>query len=304
MFAVVAPGQGAQTPGMLAQWLRNPAAAALVAEWSVAADCDLVHLGTNAGAELIARTEHTQPLLVAQALLALAVLPDATPHPDVVALGHSVGELAAAVFAGVLAPQDAVALAGVRGRAMAAACAAAPTSMAAVVGGDQAVVLHRIDELGLAAANFNGNGQIVAAGERDALAELAAAPPAGAVVKPLAVAGAFHTGYMAPALDEFAAAAEKVDFAEPTGRLVSNLDGAVISSAAEVRRRLIAQVVAPVRWDRCLATLAELAPAVAVALPPAKTQASILKRQVPGVRVVPIANPKDVARFEGSLAHA
>ncbi|MFG2697768.1 ACP S-malonyltransferase [Kitasatospora sp. NPDC048407] len=304
MFAFIAPGQGSQTPGMLAAWLRDPATAERVRAWSEAADLDLVQLGTKAPAAEIARTENTQPLLVAAGLLAHHVLAGAVRPDGAVAAGHSVGELTAAVYAGVLEPADAVRLAAIRGRAMAAACAEAPTSMAAVIGGEQDEVLARTAELGLTPATFNGPGQIVAAGLEEALGQLAAAPPAGATVKRLSVAGAFHTPFMESARQTFEAAAEAVPFAAPTQLLLSNADGAAVEDPAEIRRRLVQQVVSPVRWDLCLDRLGELAPEATFSLPPAKTLANLLKRHHPQLEVVSVNTARDVARAQERLTAA
>ncbi|WP_395295042.1 ACP S-malonyltransferase [Kitasatospora hibisci] len=301
MFAVLAPGQGSQTPGMLAGWLRDPLHAERIRDWSEAADCDLAHLGTKASAAEIARTENTQPLLVAQGLLAHGGPARTAPGGSTVAAGHSVGELTAAAFAGVLSPADAVRLAAIRGRAMAAACAEAPTSMAAVVGGHESEVLARITELGLTAATFNGPGQIVAAGLTERLEQLAAAPPPSATVKPLPVAGAFHTPHMESARRAVAAAAATMHFERPDQLLLSNADGAVLTEPEEIRRRLVDQVVRPVRWDLCLRTLAELAPELAVSLPPARTLANILKRQFPGLEVLSVNSPRDLTRTHERL---
>ncbi|ARP70690.1 ACP S-malonyltransferase [Streptomyces pluripotens] len=296
MFAIMAPGQGSQTPGMLAGWLRDPVHAERVQAWSEAADCDLAHLGTKASAAEIARTENTQPLLVAQGLLAHQALATAVAEGAAVAVGHSVGELTAAAFAGVLTPTDAVRLAAVRGRAMAAACAEAPTSMAAVVGGDEPAVLARIAEHGLTAATFNGPGQIVAAGLTEDLQRLAAAPPPSATVKPLTVAGAFHTAYMESARQAVAAAAAGIDFAPPRTVLLSNADGEALATPEAVRQRLVDQVVRPVRWDLCLRGLARFAPGVTVSLPPAKTLANIVRRQYPELSVVPVGSARDISK--------
>ena len=129
--------------------------------------------------------------------------------------GHSVGELAAAAVAGVLSPDAAVALAAVRGREMAAACAVEATGMSAVLGGKPDEVLARLEELELDPANRNGAGQVVAAGRLDALAALAENPPERARVVPLAVAGAFHTRFMAPAEEALRAHAEEVVPTDP-----------------------------------------------------------------------------------------
>ncbi|MEV6775971.1 ACP S-malonyltransferase [Streptomyces syringium] len=301
MYAFVVPGQGSQTPGMLSGWLRDPVHAERLRAWSEAADVDLAHLGSKASAAEIARTENAQPLLVAAGLLAHAAIGSAEPGGPVVAAGHSVGELTAAVYAGALDPADAVRLAAVRGRAMAAACAEAPTSMAAVVGGEEAVVLERIAELGLYAATFNGPGQIVAAGAVADLERLAAAPPASATVKALPVAGAFHTPYMESARQTVAVAAERTPFLRPTGVLLSNADGTVVSEPDDIRRRLVEQVVRPVRWDLCLETLGRIAPEVTVCLPPARTLAGILKRQLPQLAVVCVTAPRDLDKARARL---
>ncbi|MCG7524270.1 ACP S-malonyltransferase, partial [Streptomyces sp. OfavH-34-F] len=179
-------------------------------------------------------------------------------------------------------------------RAMAAACADAPTSMAAVVGGEEAAVLDRIHELGLYAATFNGPGQIVAAGATEALERLAAAPPHSATVKPLQVAGAFHTPYMESARLAVAAAAERTPFRQPTGTLLSNADGAAVREPDDIRRRLVDQVVRPVRWDLCMESLGRIAPEVTVCLPPARTLAGIFKRRLPELAVVCVTAPRDL----------
>ncbi|MFD5078868.1 ACP S-malonyltransferase [Streptomyces sp. NPDC058371] len=304
MFGIVAPGQGSQTPGMLAGWLRDPVHAERVRAWSEAADCDLVHLGTKATAAEIARTENTQPLLVAQGVLAHEALAEAVSAGDAVIAGHSVGELTAAVYAGVLSAADAVRLAAIRGRAMAAACAEAPTSMAAVVGGDEPEVLARIGELGLTAATFNGPGQIVAAGAVEDLRLLTAAPPRGATVKALTVAGAFHTPYMESARRTVAAAAAAIRFDRPRGQLLSNADGEVVDTPEVIQQRLVDQVVRPVRWDLCLRTLARLAPAVTLSLPPARTLASILRRQHPELDVLSVNSARDLDKARTRLGAA
>ncbi|MGW0615018.1 ACP S-malonyltransferase [Streptomyces sp. NPDC002788] len=296
MLAIIAPGQGSQTPGLLAGWLRDPAHAERVRAWSEAADCDVAHLGTKASATEIARTENTQPLLVALGLLAHDVLARTAPEGTAVVAGHSVGELTAAAYAGVLSPADAVRLAAIRGRAMAAACADVPTSMAAVVGGEESEVLARIAELGLTAATFNGPGQIVAAGPVEDLERLSAAPPRAATVRPLPVAGAFHTPYMESARQVFAAAAAETHFERPCRLLLSNADGRVITSPEEIRRALIDQLVRPVRWDLCMRSLTRLKPGLTVSLPPARTLANLLKRQHPGTELLCLNAAGDLSR--------
>ncbi len=209
MIGFLAPGQGSQTEGMLSQWLDLPGAADQLAVWSKASGLDLVRLGTTASTEEITDTAVTQPLVVAATLLAHQEVAKRglLAGKDLVIAGHSVGAIAAYTIAGVLAADDAVVLAATRGAEMAKACAIEPTGMSAVLGGDEAEVLDRLEALDLFPANRNGAGQIVAAGPLNALTKLAEDPPAKARVRALGVAGAFHTKYMAPALDRYAAAA-------------------------------------------------------------------------------------------------
>jgi [acyl-carrier-protein] S-malonyltransferase len=323
VLAVLSPGQGAQKPGFLAPWLATqPTAEARLRWWSVLAGVDLQQLGTEAGADEIKDTARTQPLLVAAALLAAEALagaappgpPRAEPLPDVaVVAGHSVGELAAAALAGALTAETAVALAGVRGREMAAACAAEPTGMAAVLGGDEAEVLAAIEAHGLHPANRNGGGQLVAAGAIDRLDKLAAEPPARTRVIKLPVAGAFHTPYMAPAERALAGIAAGVTAADPSKIMLSNLDGVAVNHGREVLTRLVRQVTAPVRWDACMRSLADLGVTAVIELPPAGTLAGLLKRELKGPgcpEIVTLQTPEDlpaardlIARHGGAPSH-
>ncbi|MDT7617965.1 MAG: [acyl-carrier-protein] S-malonyltransferase [Pseudonocardiales bacterium] len=299
MIALLAPGQGSQTPGMLTPWLEGWVGSAQAAEsidrWSEAIGLDLRRLGTTAEADEIKDTAVTQPLVVAAALIAAEALAARIDLPVAVpAAGHSVGELAAAAIAGVLSPDAAVALAAVRGREMAAACALAPTGMSAVLGGDPDEVLARLKELDLDPANRNGAGQVVAAGLLDALAALEEAPPGRARVKALPVAGAFHTHFMAPAEDALRTHAEGVTPAEPTRPLLSNADGETVTDGDEALRRLVAQVTRPVRWDSCMASLRELGVTAVIELPPAGALVGLVKRELKGTATLALKSPDDL----------
>lgn len=300
MLAVVCPGQGAQTPGMLSTWLELPGVRETFDEFSQAAGLDLVRLGTTADADEIRDTAVAQPLLVATALATARALgvggpgdPRATVVPGVVA-GHSVGELAALVLAGVLSDLDALRLVAVRGRAMAAASAVRPSGMSAVLGGEPDEVLGRLDALGLTPANVNGGGQVVAAGDLDALAALAAVPPARARVVPLQVAGAFHTDVMASAVDELRAAARDVAVHDPAVTLLSNADGAAVPTGARALERVVAQVAHPVRWDRCQETMAVLGVTGLIELAPGGVLTGLARRALPGVPTVALKTPSDL----------
>ncbi|HEV2780914.1 MAG TPA: ACP S-malonyltransferase [Actinophytocola sp.] len=298
MLALLAPGQGSQSPGMLSPWLELEGARDTVIRWSELTGLDLIRLGTEADAEEIKDTAVTQPLVVALALLAFGELERRVTLPaDVVVAGHSVGELAAAAMAGVLGQDDAVALAAVRGREMAAACALEPTGMAAVMGGDPDEVQAWLGGFDLVAANRNGAGQIVAAGPLDALDKIAEAKerPASKIIK-LKVAGAFHTRYMAPARAAMEKRAKDVRVADPTRTLLSNADGRPVTGGAEVLGRLVAQVTSPVRWDACMATMAELGVDAIAELPPAGTLTGLAKRELKGTPTVALKVPDDLAK--------
>jgi [acyl-carrier-protein] S-malonyltransferase len=301
VIAVFAPGQGAQSPGMLAPWLELPGVAEQVAEFCEVTGLDLLRLGTTADSDEIKDTAVTQPLLVALGVIAAGQLRLEDGHERVVA-GHSVGELTAAAVSGALSPVEAVALAARRGAEMAAACALAPTGMSAVLGGDADAVVAAIEAAGLTAANRNGAGQIVAAGALDALEKLAAEPPAGARVRPLAVAGAFHTHYMAPAADALAEHTAGLQVADPRPILLSNADGAAVVSGADLITRLVRQVTLPVRWDLCLRSCADLGVTGAVELAPGGVLAGIAKRELPGVELVAIKSPDDLDRARALVA--
>ncbi|WP_282697415.1 ACP S-malonyltransferase [Streptomyces sp. CC208A] len=292
MLVLVAPGQGAQTPGFLTPWLELPGAADRLAAWSDAIGLDLVHYGTKADADEIRDTAVAQPLLVAAGLLSAAALGDVTPGA---VAGHSVGEFTAAALAGVLDDTAALRLVRTRGLAMADAAAIAPTGMSALLGGDPEVTVPHLEKLGLTPANVNGAGQIVAAGTLEQLAALEADKPEGVRrVVALKVAGAFHTHHMAPAVATLEAAAKELSPADPTVPYVSNKDGRTVAGGAEVLARLVGQVANPVRWDLCMETFQALGATALVEVCPGGTLTGIAKRALPGVATVALKTPDDL----------
>jgi [acyl-carrier-protein] S-malonyltransferase len=280
---------------MLVPWLALAGAEDRVAAWSRAAGLDLRRLGTTAGAEEIKDTAVAQPLIVALSLLAAEELLRRVDLPaDAPVVGHSVGELTAVAVAGVLSADEAVALAAVRGRAMASACALEPTGMSAVLGGDPGDVATALNQLKLDAANHNGAGQIVAAGRLDALAALAADKPDRTRVKPLPVAGAFHTHFMAPAEHTLAQHAAQLVAKDPSRPLLSNADGALVADGAEMLQRLVAQITRAVRWDSCMATLRALDITATIELPPAGTLSGLVRRDLKGSVTLTLKAPEDL----------
>jgi [acyl-carrier-protein] S-malonyltransferase len=293
VIIAVFPGQGSQSPGFLTPWLALDGAADRLAQYSEWAGVDLAAAGTEWDADRIRDTQVAQPLIVAASLLSWNALPDRSQVAGVA--GHSVGEFAAAAAAGILTEEDALRLVGIRGRAMAEAAAVERTGMSAVIGGDEAVVVARLAELDLTPANYNGGGQIVAAGALDALQSLAAEPPASARVIPLQVAGAFHTRYMTPAVETLRAASAEVAASDPDVSIWSNRDGRAVASGSAFVELLVDQVASPVRWDLCMASLGAEGVSQIIELAPAGTLIGLAKRALRGVPGIAVKTPDDLA---------
>jgi [acyl-carrier-protein] S-malonyltransferase len=291
VLVIAAPGQGAQTPGFLQPWLELPGVADRLGWWSDVVGMDLIRYGTTADAEEIRDTAVAQPLLVSAALAAFEEL---DVNGSFIAAGHSVGELAAAAMAGALSPEAALVFVRERGRGMAEAATATATGMTAVLGGDPGEVLSAIADCGLTPANVNAVGQVVAAGTKEQLELFAERPPAKARLRSLSVAGAFHTHHMAPAADRLTSLARGIRPADPATTLISNADGAVVTSGADLLRRLVAQVSTPVRWDLCLETMAANGATALIELPPGGTLTGIARRALPGVERVALNTPDDL----------
>jgi [acyl-carrier-protein] S-malonyltransferase len=294
VLVIVAPGQGAQTPGFLTTWLEDPTFASRMQWLSTVAGLDLVHHGTESDADTIRETQIAQPLLVATGLVAALEL---FPHPtdafsSVSAVaGHSVGELTAAAGARVITAEQAMVLVRERGRAMADAAAVTPTGMTAVLGGDRDEVLAALEKHGLTPANDNGPGQVVAAGTTEQLEALAADGPAKARLVPLSVAGAFHTEHMAPAVGHLASLARSVSVHDARIPVISNRDGNVVHDGRDVLARMVGQIANPVRWDLCLETMADLGVTGILEMPPAGTLTGIAKRALKGVETFALKTP-------------
>ncbi|MFG2022103.1 ACP S-malonyltransferase [Streptomyces sp. NPDC048825] len=292
MLVLVAPGQGAQTPGFLTPWLELPGAADRLGTWSDAIGLDLAHYGTQADADAIRDTAVAQPLLVAAGLLSASALGEVAPSA---VAGHSVGEITAAAFAGVLDDTAALELVRKRGLAMAEAAAITETGMSALLGGDPETTIPHLEKLGLTPANVNGAGQIVAAGTMEELAALEADKPEGVRrVVALKVAGAFHTHHMAPAVASLEQAAAELAPADPKITYVSNKDGQAVATGTEVLSRLVGQVANPVRWDLCMETFKELGVTALVEVCPGGTLTGLAKRALPGVKTLALKTPDDL----------
>lgn len=295
MIIVVCPGQGSQTPGFLEPWIANSGSRALLESLSDAAGVDLIKHGTVSDADTIRDTQIAQPLIVAAGILTLDALAD-TDHLTRTGgiAGHSVGEFTAAAGAGVLDAHDAVRLVGLRGRAMAEAAEQVSTGMSAVIGGDEAEIARRIVELGLYAANYNGGGQLVVAGELNSLATMAETPPAGSRVIPLQVAGAFHTPYMESAVAVLSAAALTVNNSDPRRKLWTNHDGSLVTNGRAFLDLMVGQVSSPVRWDMCMDSFSVAGVTGIIEVTPAGALVGLAKRALKGVPTVAIKSPDDL----------
>ena len=291
MLAIIAPGQGSQTPGMLAPWLENVDCAESITRWSEVIGKDLIALGTTADADEIRDTANAQPLIVATGLIAANLLNISAP----IIAGHSVGEITAASVANVISEFDAMRFVNDRANAMAKAASLENTGMSAVLGGDREEVLDVLMKLGLVAANDNGAGQIVAAGLISELSLLADNPPAGARIRPLAVAGAFHTKYMQSAREVLAKSASSISPSDPIASVISNRDGFAVVDGEEILERIVSQVASPVRWDLCMKSMQELGVTGVIELAPAGTLVGLLKRAAPEIETFAFKSPADLA---------
>lgn len=298
MIALTCPGQGAQTPGFLSPWLELDSFKTAIEQYSEILEMDLVHFGTNADADQIKETQVAQPLIVAASMASHAVLIQALQDKSIIAgvAGHSVGELAAASIAGVLDTEAALRFVKARGEQMAKAASLEASSMAAVVGGEPEVVVSHLESMGLFAANYNGKGQIVAAGAAGKIQELVANPPAGTRVVGLAVAGAFHTSFMETAKVELASLAGSINTSNPEMLIWSNSDGSIVDSGERFLELLINQVSKPVRWDKTMDSMTTDGVTALIELLPGGTLTGIAKRAMPGVANLAIKTPEDIEK--------
>jgi [acyl-carrier-protein] S-malonyltransferase len=292
VLAILAPGQGAQRQGFLEAWLAIDGVREHLERHSAATGIDLIAAGTTMSDEQITDTAIAQPLIVSASMVTAALLP--TLPRGAVFAGHSVGEFAASALAGAVSEDDAMRLVATRGAAMARASASPASGMTAILGGDPAEVTAAIAAAGCFVANHNANGQIVAAGTKEALAVLAENPPARARLRPLAVAGAFHTALMASAKAEIAAAAAAVTTHDTAPGVLTNSDGTLLHDGAEILARLVSQVCRPVRWDLCMQTIDSMGVTAVIELAPAGTLTALIRRELPDVATLALRSPEDL----------
>ena len=303
MLAIVCPGQGSQTSGFLSSWTELDGVSSRLTTWSEATGVDLTAHGTVSDEQTIKDTAVAQPLIVAAGLLtAHALGVQDLPREGWLAAGHSVGEITATALTGVLPDEQALEFVRIRATGMAEASGVTPTGMSAVLGGDPDEVIARIESLGLVPANINGGGQTVAAGSLDALATLAAEPPAKARVIALKVAGAFHTPYMDSAVPALQNYANGLDPQDPTVTLLSNRDGEAVTQGRDVIDRLINQVTRPVRWDLCMEQMQSAGVTGILELLPGGTLSGLAKRALKGTPTLAVKSPDDLEKAREFIA--
>ena len=296
MLALVAPGQGSQSVGMLAPWVVDSKTKDLVQSWSKLVSVDLLKLGQFGTTDEIKSTDIAQLLIFVTSILSSLDL-DLRNEKDssIVYAGHSVGEFAAYSLAGAFEVDQALRLVAKRGQAMLAATKViSKTGMSAVLGGSKEEVVSYLREFELIAANINSNGQIIAAGTLENLDRLANTPLKGTRIRPLEVSAAFHTKFMEPAVSQFTEIFKVISVKSPRQIVLSNKNGERVSNSTDITENLIQQVISPVRWDLCQAKMVELGVTGMLELAPGGTLCGIAKKEIPNVETFAIKTPEDI----------
>lgn len=314
-YALLFPGQGSQRIGMadgLAEL--SPEATRLFDAADRAAGLPVARVVAEGPPERLIDTRLAQPAIVATSLAALAALRirlrDAgSPEPAFCA-GHSVGELAAAAAAGALDPEAAIALVARRAAAMGEACARADGTMAAVLGLDEPALAALCREATVASgesveiANFNAPDQLVVSGHRAAVEWLQQHGRERGMRRlvPLNVAGPFHSVYMRPAAEAFAAALIGAPLRAPRVPLVLNRTARPATDPDEIRRELAAQVAAPVRWSESLRAMAAAGCTLFLEVGPGQVLAGLVKRTLPGAQAISVNDQESLAAAVEAVA--
>ena len=304
-FALVFPGQGSQSLGMMAAYGDAPVIRATFDEASAALGRDLWQLATDGPAEDLSQTVNTQPLMLTADIAVYRFwLVKGGPQPALVA-GHSLGEYSALVAAGVLQLKDAVPLVELRAKAMQAAVPAGEGAMAAVMGLDAATVIAACAEAAqgqvVQAVNFNEPKQTVIAGHKAAVeraAELVKAKGAKRALM-LPVSAPFHCSLMQPAADALKARLGEVIFAAPQIPVINNVDVAQLADPAAIRDSLVRQAASPVRWVETMLAMQAAGVTHVFECGPGKVLSGLVKRCVEGLNG---AAMNDLAGVDAALA--
>jgi [acyl-carrier-protein] S-malonyltransferase len=310
-FAFVFPGQGSQAVGMLDAWGDHPVVAETVREASDALSQDLGELIHSGPKEALALTTNTQPVMLVAGVAAYRVWMDRTGVAPNVVAGHSLGEYAALVAAGVMTLQQAAPLVRLRAQAMQDAVPVGTGSMAAVLGLDPAKVASICAQVQaevaedrsavVEAANFNDPGQTVISGSKAAVERACELLKAGGARRAmlLPVSAPFHCRLMLPAAEKLRTALESVVFEMPSMALVNNVDVAVEVDADRIRDALYRQAFGAVRWVECVQALKARGVMHVVECGPGKVLAGMVARIDPELTGLPMYDP---ATLDAALA--
>jgi [acyl-carrier-protein] S-malonyltransferase len=300
-LAFLFPGQGSQAPGMGGELLADPEIAALCERCS--GEVDLRHLLTVAGEEELRLTQNAQPALCFTGIALTLLLRRAGIEPAAAA-GHSVGEFAALAAAGAMGPEEAIHAVVNRGRAMADAVPAGQTSMAAILGLPREAVLATIGPIeGCWPANYNTPNQTVIGGTLDALEKATGALTAAGARKVirLNVSAAFHTRFVAMARYHLRDVLRELDWKEPSIPVAANLTGSIYPPGEDIAEVLERQLMSPVRWSECVASLLEIGVTDFAEVGPGHVLRGMLPKLAPGAGTYPAGSRAEISALVGLL---
>ena len=303
-FAIVFPGQGSQSVGMMAAYGDAAVVRATFDEASGALGEDLWAMVADGPAEVLAQTVNTQPVMLTAGIAAWRLWRERGGRIPVVVAGHSLGEYSALVAAGVIELKDAVPLVRLRAAAMQEAVPFGTGAMAAILGLDDAGVTAACAEAAqgevVEPVNFNANGQTVIAGHKNAVERaMESCKARGArMAKALPVSAPFHSSLIRPAADKLAARLAELDFLTPVVPVINNVDVAIESAPERIKDALVRQAYNPVRWVETIQKMAALGVSTVAESGPGKVLAGLTKRCADGVAGVALA---DAASIEANL---
>lgn len=297
-FAMVFPGQGSQSLGMLAALAEeNQLVEQTFAEASEALGYDLWALVQNGPEEELNKTWQTQPALLAASVAIFRVWQEKNGVMPIIMAGHSLGEYSALVCAGVIDFKQAIKLVELRGKLMQEAVPEGTGAMYAIIGLDNESIEKACQEASqgqvVSPVNFNSPGQVVIAGEKAAVERAGiACKEAGAKrALPLSVSVPSHCALMKPAADKLAEALAKIDFCEPVYPVINNVDVKIEKSAQNIRDALVRQLYNPVRWTETVELMADQGVEHLIEVGPGKVLTGLTKRIVSKLTAVAVNDP-------------
>ena len=303
-FAFVFPGQGSQSVGMMAAYGDAAVVRATFDEASTALGDDLWSMVAEGPAEVLTQTVNTQPVMLTAGIAAWRLWQEKGGKNPAVVAGHSLGEYAALVAAGVIALRDAVPLVRLRAAAMQEAVPVGTGAMAAILGLDTPGIVAACAEAAqgevVEPVNFNANGQTVIAGHKAAVERaMDACKARGAkMAKALPVSAPFHSSLIRPAADKLAARLAELTLNAPSIPVINNVDVAIENDPARIKDALVRQAYNPVRWVETIQKMAAMGVSTVAECGPGKVLAGLTKRCADGVSGVALA---DAAAIEANL---